>query len=370
MITKVKGLVTPILYILVRSIMHFYNKFNKSKGIKNCLYFKILIVLRSKILNMNCKIYFLIITSLVLGSCKTGTKSDVAPTKLEKTTPPPIKNDPVLEMVDKSNFTITATKAKIIDISSIEELVSKADHNTTLRLKKANYELPDNLVYYITADKKEIIDKNIVETRSVGGQVFISGMTNFSIIGNDSEIYSTNPKAVPLFILSGNQGEIKNLTIGHKTSGKDLPVVPSLYISNSTKINFSNCQLGKNSKAGLKINNSEFLTFKNCNISKSHSQIMEIYQGRSIQFVNSVFKNNECTYACLNFLGTENSLEFNNINVINNRSIGDKTNNYKHIITGPIQNISFKHSKFQGNKNFDKFGVSESILADCEVQTF
>ena len=343
---------------------------NKSIRLKNCLYIKILIVLHSKILNMNCKIYILLIaSSLILNSCKSDVKP-VVKTRITET-PSITKTDaPVLEVVDKSEAAIIATDAKVIDVSSIEEIVSKADHNTTLRLKKGTYELPDNLVYYITADRKEIINKNVTETRSVGGQVFISGMRNFSILGNNSEIFSNNPQAVPLFILSANQGEIKNLTLGHKTSGKTPPAVASLYISNSSKVNFSDCKLGHGSKAGIKINNSKFLTFRNCDISKSHRQIMEIYQGQSIQFVNSSYKNNDCSFGCFNFIGTENSLDFKNVTVNNNRSTGEKTSNYRLLITGPNNNIEFTNCKFHGNKNFENIGIDEANLTDCEVQNF
>ncbi|MFT4534790.1 MAG: hypothetical protein ACJA1A_001608 [Saprospiraceae bacterium] len=319
---------------------------------------------------MNCKIYILLIaSSLVSVSCKSDTKPE-AKTKIIESQPITKKEDSVIAVVAKSNATVSVTETKIVDISSIEEIVSKADHNTTLRLKKGKYELPDNLVYFVTADKKEIINKNVTETRSVGGQVFISGMTNFSIIGNDSEIFSNNPQAVPLFILSANHGEFTNLTLGHKASGEIQSPVPSLYISNSNNVKFSHCKLGNHSKAGIKINNSKLLTFTNCNISKAHSQIMEIYQGQSIQFINSTYKNNECTFGCFNFLGTDNSLDFKNVNVINNRSIGKKSNNYRQLVTGPANNIEFKNSKFNGNQNFDHVGIDEANLIDCEVQNF
>ncbi len=333
--------------------------------------------MHAKILNMNYKIYFLFITSLVFISCKSDVKPDIKPDVKPETTTTVKENTSslnnggsVLNADDKPKSSIAITEAKIIDVASIAEIVSKADHNTTLRLKKGKYELPDNLVYYISKEKKEIIDKNTVDTRSVGGQIFISGMTNFSIIGNNSEVNSNNPIAVPLFILKGNKGEIKNLSVGHKISSKKLSNVPSLYVSNSSNMNFSNCILGNSSKTGIKINDSKFITFTNCNISKTHSQIMEIYKGESIQFVNSVYENNDCAFPCFNFLGTENIIEFNNVSVINNIFNGNNSNNYDQIITGPTQDIKFIKSKFKGNKNFSDIGIDNSKLIDSEVQTF
>lgn len=318
---------------------------------------------------MNSKFYFLLIASFIIISCKSDIKSDAKPIKKENSSTPS-KGGPVFTMADKPNSSINVTVADTIDITSIAEIVSKANHNTALRLKKAKYELPENLVYYISADKKNIINKNDEDTRSVGGQVYISGMTNFSIIGNGSEILSKNPIAVPLFIINAYQGEVKNLALGHKTSSKGASLVPSLYVSRSNKLNFLNCKLGNNSKSGLKIQNSKFITFTECNISKSHSQIMEITQGKSIQFVNSTFQNNECMLGCLSFLGTENSIEFKNVNVKDNRFIGKNTNKINTLIYGPSQNIRFRNCKFQGNKDFKQIGIDDFNLTDCEVQKF
>ncbi|MFT6334905.1 MAG: hypothetical protein ACI86M_001945 [Saprospiraceae bacterium] len=319
---------------------------------------------------MNSKFYFLLTAFIIIIiSCKSDIKSDAKPIKREKSSTES-DDGPDFKMADKPISSIKVTEADTIDINSIAEIVSKANHNTALRLKKGKYELPENLVYYISKDKKEIVDKNVVDTRSVGGQVFITGMTNFSIIGNGSEILSKNPKAIPLFILNIYQCEFKNLTLGHKLSSKAPSIVPSLYVSRSSTVNFSNCMLGNNSKSGLKINDSKFITFADCSISKSHSQIMEIYQGKSLQFVNSIFNNNECAFGCFSFLGTENSIEFKNVIVNNNRYIGEKSNNFNQLITGPFQNIKFNKSKFQNNTNFSQIGIDDINLADCEVQKF
>jgi hypothetical protein len=330
---------------------------------------------------MNYKLYFLFIASLVIISCKTDPKAEVKPdvkpvVKTETTsavnenTSSINKDGSALNVDDKPNPSIAITEPKIIDVSSIAEIVSKADHNTTLRLKKGAYQLPDNLAYFISKDKKEVVNKKKVESRAMGGQLYIIGMTNFSIIGNGSEIYSSNPLAVPLFIVSADHGEFKNLTLGHKGTGKTLPSVPSLYISNSNNVNISNCNLGNKSKSGIKINISKSITITDCNISNSHNEVMEIYKGESIQFVNSVFKNNKCAFGCFRFIGTENSVEFNNVNVIDNRSIKGKSNDANKLIVGSNQSINFSNSEFSGNKTFSQTGLYDFQLVDCEVQKF
>lgn len=323
----------------------------------------------SKSYNMNFKFYILFAALFIIISCESEIKSDDNPTKKETSSAQNISG-PVFNMVEKSNSSVSVTNADTIDINSIADLVSKANHNTALRLKKGKYELHENLVYYISNEKKEVINKNETENRSVGGQVYISGMTNLSIIGNGSEIFSKNPKAVPLYILNASQSEVRDLSLGHKISSKLRSVVPSLYVSKSNKINFSNCKLGNNSKSGLKIQNSKFITFTDCNISKAHSQVMEVIQGKSIQFVNSTIQNNECDRGCFNLLGIENSIEFKNLDVRDNRSVGETTNKVNRLINGLSENIRFRNCKFYGNNNFDQLGIDDSKLTDCKVQKF
>jgi hypothetical protein len=116
---------------------------------------------------MNFKFYILLTALFIIISCKSEIKSDANPTKKEKS-PAQSISGPVFKMVEKSNSSVSVTNADTIDINSIADLVSKANHNTALRLKKGKYELHENLVYYISNDKKEVINKNETENRSVG----------------------------------------------------------------------------------------------------------------------------------------------------------------------------------------------------------
>ncbi len=319
---------------------------------------------------MKSIIYFLIAVSFTITSCKT----DVKPVEENKSNKTQVtknsKDGPTFTMVDKSKSSVKIITADTIDVNSIEEIVTNANHNTAIRLKKGKYTLDAHLVYYISNEKKEVINKKEVDTRSIGGQIFVSGMTNFSIIGNSSEILSNNPKAVPLFILKAEQGVIKNLTLGHNLPKNSVSNSMSLYVAKSNKVSFNNCYLGSKSKIGLKLSNSKYLTFTDCHITNTQEKIIEVIQGQSIQFVNSSFYNNNCTRGCIDFLGNENSVEFKNAIVKNNTFVGEKVADIKQIITGPSQNIRFRNSKFQNNKNFAQIGIDDFNLTDCEVQKF
>ena len=320
---------------------------------------------------MKAFIYVIISACLIFSSCK----SDVKP--VSDTTPAsetPTKNNrddgPVFTMVDKSKSNIPVVKADTIDVSSIEEIVSKANHNTALRLKKGKYKLANQLVYYITKDKKEIIDKNKVSTRSIGGQIYISGMTNFSIIGNGSEIQTENQKATPLYIYNAEQGILKDLVIGKKNSNQATSKAPCIFISGSNKVTIDHCSLGNNSRLGLKINDSKFLTFTDCKFSGAKEKIIEVIKGKSIEFINSTFDSNSCVRGCFDFLGNENSVEFKNSVIKNNKSIAKSSTSQKQLITGPSQNVFFRNSKFLNNNGFDAIGVDDFNLTESEVQKF
>ena len=321
---------------------------------------------------MKSLLYILISTSLLIISCKSDTQavSNNKPTESKAT-----RNNadgPIFKLIDKEELkpSIEVKSADTIEVGSIEDIVSYANHNIAIKLKKGNYTLSDQFVYYISKDKKKIIDKRAEETRSIGGQIYISGMINFSIIGNGSEILSNNPKAVPLFIVKAEQGIVKDVILGHNIPKNTNSNVPSLYVAQSKNVRFYNCNLGNNSQVGLKILNSKLLTFTNCTINNAKEKVLEFIQARSIQVINSSFINNTCTRGCLDFLGNENSAEFKYVDVINNEFIGSNSNGLKQIISGPNENIRFRKSKFQGNKNFDKIGIVDFNLTECEVQKF
>lgn len=321
---------------------------------------------------MKSILYFLLSTSIIITSCKSDNQAVVNNKRTESKATNNNGAEPIFTMVEKEKTkpSIEILVADTIEVNSIEDMVANANHNTAIKLKKGSYKLSDQFVYYISEDKKEIIDKRKVETRSIGGQIYVSEMTNFSIFGNGSEILSNNPKAVPLYILKAEQGEVKNLTLGHNIPKNKASSVPSLYVARSYKVNFYNCNLGNNSQAGLKILNSKFLTFTNCNINNAQEKVLEFIQAKSIQYINSSFKDNTCTRGCFDFLGNENSIEFKYVDVKSNKFIGEKSNGPKQMITGQNENIRFRNSKFQGNKNFDQIGIDDFNLTECEVQKF
>ena len=46
-------------------------------------------------------------------------------------------------------------KIKTVTVSNVEDLVQNAKSNTIMYLEKGNYELEEDLVYYVTKDEKE-----------------------------------------------------------------------------------------------------------------------------------------------------------------------------------------------------------------------
>ena len=107
--------------------------------------------------------------------------------------------------------------------------------------------------------KRKIIDKKVVDTRSIGGQLFFSGLDNFQIIGKKgAKVVSKNPKAVPFFVIQGKNWKISNLTIKKDVEGQaDL-----IYFSNCQNVELEKCKLIGKGTYGLYVNSVENMKVK------------------------------------------------------------------------------------------------------------
>ncbi len=254
----------------------------------------------------------IIFLGLSVASCdnnkvtsKTPIVAEVPPVK-EEQTPPEV---PVEVEVESG-------KIDTITVSSVEDIVSNAKSNTVMYLKKGKYELEEDLVYFMTKDERRIIDKKIEDTRSIGGQLFFSGLENFQIIGKKgAQVISKNPKAVAFFVLQAKNWKISNLTIMKEKGG----TAEVSYFSNCRNVEIEKCNFAGGGTYGMYLNNVRGMKVKSSKISKCTTGVMRINDSKDISFVNSTFSNNICKVPLVNFYTTGSSLTLNNVSIIDNK---------------------------------------------------
>lgn len=260
----------------------------------------------------------------------------------------------------------TVVELDTVSISSIEELVENAKSNSVLILEKGTYTLKEDMVYSMTKEERKIIDKNVVETRSVGGQLFIKGLTNFQILGNKGvKIISNNPIAVPFFIIQGKNLKFSNLTITKEVEGKaDL-----CYISNSREIEIDQFNLDGGGKYGMYLNNVNNMKVNNTKISKFTSGVLRINESKGIQFINSTFTDNVCTVPLVNLYGNGSVVSFNNVTLsdnIRNPNFSYENSDRLFAVNGNV--IRLDNCTIRNNKGYTNLGVNQNSISRSQIE--
>jgi len=282
-------------------------------------------------------------------------------------TPAAIKTPPTSQVIPAAKPAIQpVVKMDTVSVSTVEEIVENAKSNSVLVLQKGTYTLEKDLVYYMAKDERKIIDKKVVETRSIGGQLFFSGLTNFQINGkNGVEIVSKNPEAVPFFVIRGKNMKFSNLTIKKNIEGKaDL-----CYITNSQEIEIDRFNIGGGGTYGMYISNVDNLMVSNSKISKSKTGIIRINQSRGIQFINSTFTNNVCTVPLINLYSSGSSVSFNNVTIIDNKKDPKSSfQNSDRLFAVNGNSIRLENCTIQNNKGYTSLGINQNFISRSQIE--
>lgn len=297
-------------------------------------------------------------TILICVSCKT----DHSPKVDKNESDTPISKN--TEIVIKKPELATADT---VIVNSMEELVQNAKSNRVLALRNIDYKLDKNSVYYISKDKTRIIDKKVEETRSVGGQVYISGLQNFQIIGQeDTEMITDNEMAIPLYIVKSDYVQIKNIKFRHSDNVKSKLKIPLSYISRSNNLVISNCKFEGKGTYGINLNSVTDLSFVGGEISKCTKGIANITDSRYISFESCELQNNKCGYSAINVSGSNSSVTFNNVTMAYNIGLNDKDSKSKFFNVGK-NSVYLTGCTLKGNKNFSSVGLTIGQMRKCEL---
>lgn len=285
----------------------------------------------------------------------------VEPVKTKELEKPEKVNSPTpAKTVDNTNAQI-----KTVTVSTVEEIVQNAKSNTIMYLEKGTYELEEDLVYFMTKDERTIIDKKVVETRSIGGQLFFSGLDNFQLIGKKgAKIVSKNPKAVPFFVIQGKNWKISNLTIKKDVEG----LADLAYISNCQNVEIEKCKFEGKGTYGMYVNNVENMKVKSCKISNCSTGAVRINNTRGLTFMNSIFSNNICKVPLVNFYTDKSDVTFSNVTISDNKKDPSSTfeNSDRIFAVGP-NTIRLENCIIQNNTGYKYLGVSQGSIGKSRI---
>lgn len=257
------------------------------------------------------------------------------------------------------------TKIDTVTVSNLVDLVDNAKSNTVLILEKGTYNLKKDLVYMMSKDERVIIDKRVVETRSIGGQLHFSGLENFQIKGKKGAvIVSDHPKAVTFFLFKCNNVKVSNLTIKKNIVGSaDL-----LYISTSQNIEIDKCNLDGGGTYGVYTNNVDNVTVSNCQITKCTAGAIKINDSRGLKYVNTTITNNFTTVPLVVFYGSGSNATFYEVKIINNKR------NAKAAFAGSeklfalgVNMIRLDNCVIRDNEGFTNLGLGQNTLNRTEI---
>jgi hypothetical protein len=258
-----------------------------------------------------------------------------------------------------------------ITVSTVEDLVKNAKSNRVMYLSKGTYELEKNLVYYMTKEEQKIIDKNVVDTRSIGGQLFFYGIENFQLIGQKgAQIVSKNPEAVSFFVVLGRNWKISNLTIKKPEGG----IADLSYFSNCQDVEVDRCHFDGGGTYGMYVTNVENMKVINSKITRCTSGAVRINNSRGISFVQSTFSNNICKVPLVNFYGTTSTATFNDVTIADNKK--DPASNFENsdrIFAAGSNIVTLNNCVIQNNEGFKFLGllsgnVEKSRIEGLEIQ--
>jgi len=278
------------------------------------------------------------------------------------------KNDPSGKVSPNAPKTVKRNSSKVdtVSVSSLEELVSNAKSNTVMYLNKGKYELETNLVYYMTKDEQRIIDKNVEETRSIGGQLFFSGLENFQLIGKKgSKVVSKNPAAVALYVVKGKNLKFSNLTITKEVEGK----VDLSYISNCQNVELDRCNFDGGGTYGLYLSIVEDVKVKSCKISNCTGGALKIHKVKGVTFINSTFSNNNLKLPIVSFYESGSNVEFKNVVIRDNKKDPKSTFTGSDRIFATVNNTILLHNcTIQNNAGYKNLGLGMGSINKSQIE--
>ena len=265
----------------------------------------------------------------------------------------------------QGSTTSTNNQQKTVTVSTVEEIVEHAESNTIMYLEKGRYELESDLVYYITENERKIIDKKVEETKSIGGQLYFSGLKNFQLIGkNGVEIISKNPKAVAFFMIRSNNVKISNITVKKEVNG----IADLCYISNGQNIEVDRCNFDGGGSYGIYINKMISLKLNNCRISNCTTGAMRLNESRSIKFLNSTFTENTFKLPIVNCYGSGSDVAFENVTISGNKKDPSSTfQDSDRIMALGNNTLTLHNCVIQDNPGYTTLGMSLEFIKDSQI---
>ena len=315
---------------------------------------------------MKIKLTFLLLLGLYISACKSEKPKDsiVTPSSEQNET---LKVRQVAEPVAANPAPVRSSvqKKDTVAVNSLEALVENAKENTTVILKKGKYQLEEYMVYYMTKDERKIIDKRSVETQSIGGQLFFSGLKNFNLIAeNGTEVVSKNPKAVPFFVVQGKNLTFSNFRIRKNEQGSaDL-----CYVSNSQNVVIDQFVMDGGGTYGMNINNLDHLEIKNCKISNCSTGILKINNSRGVHVMNSDFSNNKGQVPGINVYGNGSVVDFKNVTIRSNtRNPNSKFQNSDRLFAVGYNMVKLENCVIENNQGYQYLGLNSAQLSKSTV---
>ena len=318
---------------------------------------------------MNFDIKYILILCTVLfiacGAKNQGNAESAADTSSDNKMEQPTSTQAESTTTTTAPASTTSSQRDTITVSNLEDLVANAKDNTIVYLESGTYTIEEHIVYYVNEDDNRVIDKRVEDTKSMGGQLFLKGLTNFQLIGKKgTKITSKNPEAIPLFVVKGDRLKFSNLTISKAVDGNaDLA-----YVSGCKNVDFVLCNFDGGGTFGLNILNTNQLKFNNCKIQNCSKGILKAYGSQGLSFKNSEFSENNCSVAPINIYGDGSSVTFSNVVIQNNkRNTSTNFQDSDKLITAGSNSLFINNSVIDNNPGFKFLGISANLLTNSTV---
>lgn len=300
-------------------------------------------------------------------ACNSGTPAKTSESD-PKTTPP---KEVVISKIEYVNDPVEKPKSvnsKIdtVSVSNVEDLVKNAKSNTVMYLEKGTYNLESDLVYYMTKEERKIIDKKVVETQSIGGQMYFSGLENFQLIGkNGVAIVSKNPAAVAFFVIQGRNLKFSNLTIRKDVEG----VAELSYISKCQDVELDRCNFNGGGTYGIYINYVTNIKIKNSKISNCTNGGVKINESKGVEFVNSTLIDNVCMVPIFHFYGVGSQVVLNNVKIVNNKRNPSTTFMGSERLLGVGTNsLKLENCVIHSNEGYKYLGINSGNIVKSQIE--
>ena len=221
-------------------------------------------------------------------------------------------------------------------------------------------------MYYMTKDERKIIDKNVVETKSIGGQLFFSGLENFQLIGKKgSKVVSKNPAAVALYVVRGKNLKFSNLTVTKEVEGN----IDLSYISNCQNVELERCNFDGGGTYGMYLSYVEEIKVKSCNISNCSAGALKIHKAKGVSILNSAIKNNVFKLPIISFYDAGSNVTFKNLVIRDNQKDPNSTYRDSERIFASVNNtILLENCVIQNNKGYQNLGLGMASINKSQIE--